>query len=58
MDFSDDRGTHTQTHMHDQHTRGMATTRHMSLAERGRQDILIANKGLALFSFFFGYPPK
>ena len=29
------RGTHTQTHMYNQHTRGMATTRHRSLVERG-----------------------
>ena len=29
------RGTHTQAHMYNQHTRGMATTRHMGLVERG-----------------------
>jgi len=28
-------GTHTQAHMYNQHTRGMATTRHRSLVERG-----------------------
>ena len=29
------RNTHTQAHMYNQHTRGMATTRHRSLVERG-----------------------
>ena len=29
------RATHTQAHMYNQHTRGMATTRHRSLVERG-----------------------
>ena len=29
------RGTHTQAHMYNQHTRGMATTRHRSLVDRG-----------------------
>ena len=29
------RGTHTQAHMYNQHTRGMATTRHRSLVKRG-----------------------
>jgi len=28
------RGTHTQAHMYNQHTRGMATTRHRSLVGR------------------------
>ena len=31
------RGTHTQAHMYNQHTRRMATTRHRSLVERGRR---------------------
>ena len=35
------RGTHTQAHMYNQHTRGMATTRNRSLVERvGRKDLL------------------
>ena len=29
------RGTHAQAHMYNQHTRGMAITRHRSLVERG-----------------------
>jgi len=29
------RGTHTQAHIYNQHTRGIATTRHRSLVERG-----------------------
>ena len=29
------RGTYTQAHMYNQHTREMATTRHRSLVERG-----------------------
>jgi len=52
------RGTHTQAHMHDQHTRGLATTSHMSLAGRGGKDVLMLNKGLALFSFLFWIPSK
>jgi len=35
------RGTHTQAHMYNQHTRGMATTRHRSLVERGRRKTLL-----------------
>jgi len=35
------RGTHTQAHMYNQHTRGMATTRHMSLVEMGRRKALL-----------------
>jgi len=34
------RGTHTQAHMYYQHTRGMATTRHRSLVERGERKAL------------------
>jgi len=35
------RGTHTQAHMYNQHTRGMATTRHRSLVKRsGRKALL------------------
>ena len=35
------RGTHTQAHIYNQHTRGMATTRHTSLVERdGRKALL------------------
>jgi len=37
------RGTHTQAHMYNQHTRGMATTRHMSLVERGGKKALLEN---------------
>ena len=29
------RGTHIHAHMYNQHTRGMATTRHRSLVKRG-----------------------
>ena len=35
------RGTHTQAHMYNQHTRGMATTRHRSLVERGGRKALL-----------------
>ena len=35
------RGTHTQAHMYNQHTRGMATTRHKSLVERGGRKALL-----------------
>jgi len=35
------RGTHTQPHMYNQHTRGMATTRHRSLVERGGRKALL-----------------
>ena len=35
------RGTHTQAHMYDQHTRGMETTRHRSLVERGGRKALL-----------------
>jgi len=35
------RGTHTQAHMHNQHTRGMARTRHRSLVERGGRKALL-----------------
>jgi len=38
------RGTHTQAHMYNQHTRGMATTRHRSLVERGRRKALYTQK--------------
>ena len=35
------KGTHTQAHMYNQHTRGMATTRHRSLVESvGRKALL------------------
>ena len=34
------RGTHTQAHMYKQHTRGMETTRHRSLVERGGRKAL------------------
>jgi len=33
--------------MHNQHTRGMATTRHRSLAERGGRKDFVKDKGLA-----------
>ena len=35
------RGTHTQAHMYNQHTRGMATTRHRIPVKRGRRKALI-----------------
>jgi len=35
------RGTHTQAHMYNQHTRGMATSRHRSLFERGGRKALL-----------------
>jgi len=35
------RGTHTQAHMYNQHTRGMTTTRHRSLVERGGRKALL-----------------
>ena len=35
------RGTHTQAHMYNQRTRGMATTRHRSLVERGGRKALL-----------------
>jgi len=35
------RGTHTQAHMYNQHTRGMSTTRHRSLVERGWRKTLL-----------------
>jgi len=35
------RGTHTQAHMYNQHTKGMATTRHRSLVERGGRKALL-----------------
>jgi len=34
-------GTHTQAHMYNQHTRGMETTRHRSLSERGGRKSLL-----------------
>ena len=41
------RGTHTQAHMYNQHTRGMATTRRRSLVERGERKVLVRDKDLA-----------
>ena len=35
------RGTHTQAHMYNQHTRGMETTRHRSLVETGGRKALL-----------------
>jgi len=35
------RATHTQAHMYNQHTRGMETTRHRSLVERGGRKALL-----------------
>jgi len=35
------RGTHTQAHMYNQHTREMETTRHRSLVERGGRKALL-----------------
>jgi len=41
------RCTHTQTHMYNQHTRGTATTRHISRVERGGRKTFVIDKGLA-----------
>ena len=38
------RGTHTQAHMCNQHTRGMATTRHKSLVEMGGRKAFARDK--------------
>jgi len=38
------RGIHTQVHMYNQHARGMATTRHRSLVERGGRKAFVRNK--------------
>jgi len=35
------RGIQTQPHVYNQHTRGMATTRHRSLLERGKRKALL-----------------
>jgi len=35
------KGTHTQAHMYNQHTRGIETTRHRSLVERGGRKALM-----------------
>ena len=35
------RGTLTQAHIYNQHTRGMATTRHRSLVERGGRKVVL-----------------
>ena len=35
------RGTHTQAHMYNQHTRGMETIKHRSLVERGGRKALL-----------------
>jgi len=40
------RGTHTQAHVYNQHTRGMATTRHNSLVERGRRKAFVRDQTL------------
>jgi len=40
-------GTHTQAHMYNQHTRGMATTRHRSLIERGGRNVFVRDESLA-----------
>ena len=41
------RGTHAQAHRYNQHTRGIATTRHRSLVERGGRKAFVRDKGLA-----------
>ena len=41
------RGTHIQAHMYNQNTRGIATTRHRSLVERGGRKASVRDKGLA-----------
>ena len=41
------RGTHTQAHMYNQQTIGLATTRHGSLVERGGRKAYVRDKGLA-----------
>jgi len=41
------RGKHTQAHMYNQYTRGMAATRPRSLVERGARKAFVRDKGLA-----------
>jgi len=41
------RGTHTQAHTYNQHTGGMAATRHRSLVERGGRKVFVSDKRLA-----------
>ena len=41
------RGTHAHAHMYNQHTRGMATTRHRSLVERGGRKAFVRDKDIA-----------
>ena len=41
------RGTHTEAHMYDQHTRGMATTRHRSLVGRSCTNAVVRYKAPA-----------
>ena len=41
------RGTNTQAHMYTQYTRGIATTRQRSLAERGGRKAFVRDEGLA-----------
>jgi len=41
------RGTYTQANMYNQHTRGMATTRHRSVVERGGGKAFVRDKDLA-----------
>ena len=40
------RGTHTQARIYNQHTIGMATTRHRSLIERGGRNAFVREKAL------------
>jgi len=40
-------GTHTRAHMHNQHTRGMVTTRHRSLVESSGKKALVRDKDRA-----------
>ena len=41
------KGTYTQAHMYNQRTRGMTTTRHRSLVERGGRKVFVRDKDLA-----------
>jgi len=50
-------GTHAQAHMYNQHTRGMATTRHRSLLEMGRRKSLFFFK-FKIFVRDFAHTPK
>jgi len=47
------RGTHTQAHMYDQHTRGMTTSRHRSLI--GRSGSTVSGNKVDAHASYFKY---